>query len=165
MATEVFAPKRSWQWLTIAAAGGGLVTGSVVKLLGIDAFTLLIGRAPDHITGAMEGVLLGGAVGAAAVLARHAPSLRIASLLAAFAGAAAGIVIVLLRGRLLLGSLAGLTTDFPRSHLHAERIGALFGEPQLGAVTQLASAALEGALFATCVVAAIELVRRGRIWS
>jgi DNA-binding winged helix-turn-helix (wHTH) protein len=163
MATEVFAQRPSWQWLAIAAAAGGLVTGSVVKLLGIDAFSLLIGRAPDHITGAMEGLLLGGAVGFSAAFARRAPSVRIASLLAACAGATAGILIVLLGGRLLLGSLAGLTADFPSSHLHAERIGSLFGEPQFGLVTQLVTAALEGALFASCVVAAIELVRRGRV--
>ena len=163
MAIEVFAPTPSWQWLAIAGAGGGLATGSLVKLLGIDAFTLLIGRAPNHITGAMEGVLLGGAVGVAAAIARRAPSVRIAALVAASAGAAAGIAIALLGGRLLLGSLAGLTSDFPRSHLHLERIGGLFGEPQFGAITRLVSAALEGALFAGCVVAAIELVRRGRI--
>jgi DNA-binding winged helix-turn-helix (wHTH) protein len=163
MATEAFSERPSSQWLTISAAAGGLITGSVVKLLGIDAFALLIGRAPDHITGAMEGLLLGAAVGFSAALARRAPSVRIASLLAACAGATAGIVIVLLGGRLLLGSLAGLTADFPRSHLHAERIGSLFGEPQFGLVTQLVTAALEGALFASCVVAAIELARRGRI--
>jgi hypothetical protein len=163
MATEAFARRPSWQWLTIAGAGGGLVTGSIVKLLGIDAFALLIGRAPNHITGAMEGVLLGGAVGAATALARRAPSVRTASLLAASIGSAAGIVIAVLGGRLLLGSLAGLTSDFPSSHLHVERIGGLFGDPQFGPIAELVSAALEGALFASCVVAAIELVRRGRI--
>ena len=163
MATEAFAVGGSWQWLTIAAAGGGLITGALVKLLGIDAFTLLIGQAPDHISGAMEGLLLGAAVGLAAAFARRAPSVRTASLLAACAGATAAVVIVLLGGRLLLGSLAGLTADFPSSHLHAERIGSVFGDPQFGPVTQLVSAGLEGALFASCVVAAIELVRRGRI--
>jgi DNA-binding winged helix-turn-helix (wHTH) protein len=163
MATEAFARRPSWQWLTVAGAGGGLVTGALVKLLGIDAFALLIGRAPNHITGAMEGVLLGGAVGAATALARRAPSVRTASLLAASIGSAAGIVIAVLGGRLLLGSLAGLTSDFPSSHLHVERIGGLFGDPQFGPIAELVSAALEGALFASCVVAAIELVRRGRI--
>src|SRR5581483_6614093 len=71
MATETFTPRPSWQWLTIAGAAGGLVTGSLVKLLGIDAFALLIGRAPNHITGAMEGVLVGAAVGVATALARR----------------------------------------------------------------------------------------------
>jgi DNA-binding winged helix-turn-helix (wHTH) protein len=163
VATVAFARRQSWQWLTIAGAGGGLVTGALVKLLGIDAFTLLIGRAPNHITGAMEGLLLGGAVGLAAALARQSTHVRVATLLAGCAGAIAGIAIALLGGRLLLGSLAALTVDFPNSHLHVERIGGLFGEPQWGPLTQLVSAALEGALFAGCVVAAIELVRRGRV--
>jgi DNA-binding winged helix-turn-helix (wHTH) protein len=165
IATEVFAPRRSWPWLASVAAGGGLVTGAIVKLLGVDTFTLLIGRAPNHITGAMEGLLLGAAVGLAAALARRLAFVRIAALVAACAGALAGVAIVLLGGRLLLGSLAGLTSDFPSSHLHAERIGGLFGEPGFGPIAQLVSTALEGALFTGCVVAAIELVRRGRVKS
>jgi DNA-binding winged helix-turn-helix (wHTH) protein len=163
IATEAFAPTRSWQWLTVAGAGGGLITGAVVKLLGIDAFILLIGRAPSDITGAMEGLFLGGAVGFAAWLAPRSAYVRRAALLAACGGAFAGIAIVLLGGRLLLGSLAAVTGGFPNSHLHVDRLGGLFGETQLGPTTQLATAALEGALFAGCVVAAMELVRRGRV--
>ena len=163
IATEAFAPKRSWQWLTIAGAAGGLVTGAVVKLLGIDTFVLLIGRAPNYITGAMEGLLLGTAVGLAAALSRRIAFVRLATLFAGCAGALAGIATVLLDGRLLLGSLAGLTADFPSAHLHVERIGSLFGEPRFGPIAQIVSAALEGALFVASVVAVIELVRRGRL--
>jgi DNA-binding winged helix-turn-helix (wHTH) protein len=161
--TEAFAPTRSWQWITVAGAGGGLITGAVVKLLGVDAFSLLIGRAPSGITGAMEGLLLGAAVGAAASLAPRIESVRRAALVAACAGALAGMVIVLLGGRLLLGSLAAVTGGFPNSHLHADKIASLFGEARIGPTTQLVTAALESALFVGCVVAALELVRRGRV--
>jgi DNA-binding winged helix-turn-helix (wHTH) protein len=162
VATTAFAPSRSWQWRAVAGAGGGLITGAVVKLLGVDAFSLLIGHGPKDITGAMEGLLIGGAVGLACGLAPPAASTRRAAAMAAFLGALAGIAVVLLGGHLLLGSLALLTRDFPESHLHVDRIGGLFGETGVGAVTQMVSAALEGALFVASVVAGLEFVRRYR---
>ena len=162
IATTAFAPTRSWPWLTIAGAGGGLITGAVVKLLGIDAFTLLIGRAPHNITGAMEGLLVGGAVGASAWVAQRLPLKRQAAALGAGSGALAGVAAVLLGGHLLLGSLATLTRDFPDSHLNVARFGGLFGERQFGPVTELVTAALEAALFVACVVVANQIANRGR---
>ena len=44
---------------------GGLLVGAAAKLLGLDAFSLLVGQSPGDITGAMEGLILGGAVGLA----------------------------------------------------------------------------------------------------
>jgi DNA-binding winged helix-turn-helix (wHTH) protein len=160
IATAELARTRSWQWLTVAGAGGGLITGAVVKLLGIDAFTLLIGRAPHNITGAMEGLLVGGAVGLSTWLAQRMPLKRQAAALGACSGALAAIASVLLRGHLLLGSLATLTRDFPDSHLNVAGFGVLFGEPRFGPVTEFVTAALEGALFAGCVVVAMQIARR-----
>ncbi|MEO7277970.1 MAG: transcriptional regulator, partial [Sphingomicrobium sp.] len=45
----------SWRWSTAAGAGGGLVVGAFGNLLGLDAFTLLVGHSPNGITGAAEG--------------------------------------------------------------------------------------------------------------
>ena len=42
---------------------GGLVIGATVKLLGLDAFSLLVGQLPGEITGALEGLLIGGGTG------------------------------------------------------------------------------------------------------
>jgi hypothetical protein len=58
------------------------------------------------------------------------------------------------------GSLALLAAHFPGSRLRLDRIGALFGESGFGPVTQAVTGALEGALFAGCVVAAMLLARR-----
>jgi hypothetical protein len=160
IAAAAFARSRSWQWLVIAGAGGGLITGAVVKLLGLDAFTLLIGHGPQQITGAMEGLLIGGAVGFACWLAPRAASTRRAAAMAACLGALGGIAVALLGGHLLLGSLALLTRDFPESHLHVDSLGSLFGEVRVGPVTQTVSAALESALFVASVVAGLDFVRR-----
>ena len=163
VASAELARTRSWHWFTLAGAGGGLITGAVVKLLGIDAFTLLIGRAPHNITGAVEGLLVGGAVGASAWMAQRLPLKRQAVALGAVSGALSGVAAVLLGGHLLLGSLATLTRDFPDSHLNVARFGGLFGEAQFGPITELVTAALEGALFTACVVVAMQIAGRGSV--
>ncbi|MEY3668347.1 MAG: hypothetical protein RL572_1887, partial [Pseudomonadota bacterium] len=46
-------------WPLLGAAFGGMLVGALGKLIGVDAFALLFGRAPGDITGAFEGLLLG----------------------------------------------------------------------------------------------------------
>lgn len=147
-------------WTVVGGAGGGMLVGAIVKLLGTDAFNLLIGRTPGDIAGAGEGVLLGGAVGLAAWLAASGSLCRGVAVAMAI-GALGGVLISLLGGRLMLGSLDLLAQSFPGSQLRLAPIGAWFGENGLGPVGQAVSSGLEGALFAGCIVGAIILVRRG----
>ncbi len=151
-------PGRPWWRGPLGGAVGGLVVGAVVKLLGLDAFTLLFGRAPGEITGGLEGAALGGAVGLGAWLAgRAAGGLPRRIALAALAGGGGGLVITLLGGRLLGGSLDLLARSFPDSRL---RLGGLFGEHGFGPLTQALTGAVEGALFASGLVGAMLLARR-----
>lgn len=161
IAAADFAPGRPWS--IAGGALGGLIVGGVVKLLGLDAFNLLLGRAPGEITGAGEGALLGGAVGIAAWLAGSGAlshSLRRSVAGAGAVGLAAGILIWLLGGRLMGGSLDLLARHFPDSRLRLDQIGTLFGESGFGPVSGLVTGALEGLLFSTCVVGAMILARR-----
>jgi hypothetical protein len=133
-----------------------------VKLLGLDAFNLLLGRSPGDITGPAEGLLLGAAVGLGAGLAMRTPtSLRRSAATAAVLGGVAGAIIPLVGGRLMGGSLDLLATSFPGSRLRLGQIGSIFGESGFGPVSQAVTGALEGALFAGCVVGAILIARRG----
>jgi DNA-binding winged helix-turn-helix (wHTH) protein len=153
---------RSW-WARIAGGGvGGLIVGAGVKFLGLDAFTLLLGHAPAGITGASEGTILGAATGLAAWLAFRAGAARLRRSLAASAliGAAAGGLIALAGGRLMLGSLDLLARTFPDSRLRLEPIGGLFGEIGFGPITRLVTSCLEGALFSACLVGAMILAQR-----
>ena len=144
-----------WRWSIGGGAAGGLFVGAIVKLIGIDAFNLLFGRSPGGITGAMEGLLIGGAVGLGAWLAyRGGDRLRRGMAVAGLIGAMAGVVIPFLGGRLMAGSLDLLSRTFPDSRLHLGQLGALVGEQGLGIVSQMISGALEGCLFAACVVGA-----------
>jgi DNA-binding winged helix-turn-helix (wHTH) protein len=150
--------RRPGAWAILGGAAGGLVVGAVVKLLGLDGFTILFGRSPGNITGAGEGLVLGAATG----LAVWAGSGRIRRSVAAavVAGAAAGALITVAGGHLMGGSLALLEAHFPGSRLHLDGISAALGETGFGPVSQAVTAALEAALFAACVAGAITLARR-----
>ncbi|NBB15380.1 transcriptional regulator [Caulobacter sp. SLTY] len=163
IAAAGLAPGRPGLKSVLGGAGGGLLVGGMVKLLGLDAFNLLFGRTPGEITGALEGALLGGAVGFAALWAARLAarrSLALAVAAAGLVGGVAGLVIPLLGGRLMGGSLDLLARGFPGSRLRLDRIGALFGEPGFGPLAQAATGAVEGLLFSACLVAAMLIARR-----
>jgi DNA-binding winged helix-turn-helix (wHTH) protein len=163
IAAAGLASGRPWHRSIVGGAAGGLAVGAVVKLIGLDAFELLFGRSPGDITGAAEGALLGGAVGLGAWLAgRGAGPLRLRRGIAAAAaaGGAAGILVSVLGGRLMGGSLDLLANRFPGSRLRLDRVGALVGEQGFGHVSQMVTAGLEGALFGGCVVGAMILAQR-----
>ena len=161
IAASGFAPARHWS--IAGGALGGLVVGGVVKLLGLDAFNLLLGRSPGDITGAAEGALLGGAVGLGTWLGSRGPgppSLRRGMAAAALAGGGAGVLIPMLGGRLMGGSLDLLARSFPDSRLRLDQIGGLFGESGFGPVSQIVTGGIEGALFGGCVAGAMIVARR-----
>jgi hypothetical protein len=142
----------------VGGAVGGLCVGAFGKLIGHDAFLLLFGQAPGDITGALEGLLLGAAVGLADDLGRRfaaTVSTQRSLLLAAGIGAVAGLLIAMTGGRLLGGSLALLPESFPGARLHLDPLGA-----QLGPFAATVTNALEGAWFSLCLVGALLLARR-----
>ena len=155
--------RRIGPWSIVGGAAGGMIVGGVVRALGVDAFNLLFGQSPGDITGAPEGAILGGAVGLAAWLTVRRMgrgSLRYGVSVAALCGAAAGLAIPLVGGRMMGGSLDLLADQFPGSRLRLDPIGALFGEAGFGPVTQAFTGALEGLLFSACVIGAMIVARR-----
>ena len=151
---------RFGPWTIAGGALGGLIVGAFVKLLGLDAFTLLFGHSPGDITGAFEGFVVGAAVGLGVWVASRSTQLRYGTMAAALIGAAAGAALPLLGGRLMGGSLALLAESFPGSRLRLDRIAGIFGESDFGQLTQVLTGALEIALFTGCVVAAMLLAKR-----
>jgi hypothetical protein len=159
IAAAGFAGNRP-QWVVAGGALGGLVVGALGKLLGLDAFNLLVGQSPGDITGPLEGLVLGGTAGLATALAARAPQLRQGLVAAAAVGAIAGMIIPLAGGHLMGGSLDLLADQFPHSRLRLDRLGMLLGETQFGPLTQMVTGALEGASFCVCVAAGLILGRR-----
>jgi DNA-binding winged helix-turn-helix (wHTH) protein len=153
----------SLAWSAVGGAAGGLFVGAFGKLLGLDAFTLLVGRSPGNITGGTEGAVIGAAVGIAAAFALRGASARRAAALGALCGGAAGIAIVLLGGRLMLGSLELLISGFPNSRLRLDQVSHAFANDAFNRIVHICAGGLEAGLFAGCVVGAMILARTRRL--
>lgn len=154
------APRSRGHLVIVGGALGGLAVGAAARLLGIDAFTLIFGHAPAHITGAMEGTLLGAATGAGVWLARRYGWLLVrSSAVAACLGASIGLLIYLLGGTLMAGSLNALSRSYHGSKLTMNGIARIFGEPVFGSLTRTITTVSEGLLFAVGTVAALLLAR------
>jgi hypothetical protein len=87
-------------------------------------------------------------------------SLRRGVVIAGIVGALAGLLIPLVGGRLLGGSLASLAATFPGSRLRLDMLGRLVGEDHFGRLSQAVTGALEGGLFAAGLVTAMLLAKR-----
>ena len=145
-------------WLAVGGALGGAIVGALAKLLGSDAFNLLLGAAPDTMTGAPEGLIIGLAIGLALLVPGQTPDGRTSPAPVAVAGAlgvVSGALIAFSGGCLMAGSLAALAEAFGGSKVGLERIAALFGEADFGPLSLAFTTAFEAMLFATMVVAAI----------
>jgi len=156
--STAFISRQAKAWLVIGGAFGGIVVGAVVRLVGLDALSLLFGAAPDAMTGAGEGLLLGAGIGCAIWLAHGRQ--RVAILSGAALTGMAGSVASMLGGHLMGGSLAALAEQFPQARLRLDDLGSVFGEETFGPVSQAATAGMEGALFGAAVVLALTLERR-----
>src|SRR3954452_4290947 len=152
--------RRHGAWVIAGGAAGGLFVGASFKLLGLDAFTLLVGQSPGEITGALEGFVIGAGTGAGVWLSRRVASVRASACVGAACGGVAGLAIALLGGRMMLGSLDLLARQVPGSRLRLDKISQLFGEASFGPVTRTVTSVLEGALFAAAVVSAMALAAR-----
>ncbi|MCH8500759.1 MAG: transcriptional regulator [Aliidiomarina sp.] len=154
-AGDVFAKQhlavgRRWSFVVFSAACGGLLIGAFVKLAAVDTFHLLLGASPGDITGAVEGFVIGGAVGLAYVMTTHNNQRRLL-LTASVIGAAAATSIVASGGQLLAGSLNLVAENVPASNLP---------KPFFSTQLELLSAVVEGSLFVTAVVVALQLARQ-----
>lgn len=161
IAAAEFAPAPRWQWSVLGGAAGGFLTGGLAKLVGLDAFSLLLGQSPTDMTGAPEGAILGAALGWAAWAARHRSlSLTQSAVLGGLAAGMAALFLSLCGGTLLGGSLDLLLRQFPQSRFRMEAIGFIVGENGFGSAARTVTATIEGLLFGACVVAALFFTRR-----
>lgn len=164
LAAAEFARGNRWQWTMLGGAIGGFVTGGAAKLVGLDAFALLLGQSPGDMTGAPEGLILGAAVGVAAWAARHhGLNLARSAVVGGLVAGVSGVAIALAGGTFLGGSLDFLLSRFPESRFRLDAIGALLGETGFGPVSGAVTSGIECLLFGACVVGAMFFVRPARI--
>ena len=72
----------------------------------------------------------------------------------------AGLLVPLLGGHLLGGSLNLLARGFPDARFRLDAIGSLLGENGFGRVSEALTATIEGGLFGLCVAGALGVARK-----
>jgi hypothetical protein len=153
---RLLAPGRLFPFMA-GGALGGLIVGSLGRLIGLDAFSLLIGSRPLAITGGSEGLLIGAMAGAALWLAERdrnaVPSAT--AMKGGLFGAMAGMLVTLGGGKMMAGSLAGLAAAHPDAPL-----GRHLGE--FSPLLLLIAGAVEGAIFIAALTFAFVLALRNR---
>ena len=158
---------RARRRLALAAAGAasGLTVAAAAHLLGRLVLEGLFGRDLSPLTGAVEGLALGGAVGLGYGLATptaeggmatpHGLARVRAALLTGLAcGLAAGMLGW--SGRFLGAmSLDFMAQSFPGSQVGLAPLARLLGEPEPGVVTRVAISAFEGLMFGSGLAAGL----------
>ena len=163
---------RARRRLALAAAGAasGLAIGAAAHLLGRLVLEGLFGRDLSPLAGAVEGLVLGGAVGLGYGLATPTAEGGMATphgLARVRAALLAGLACALAAGMLgwsgrFLGamSLDFMAQSFPGSQVGLAPLARLLGEPEPGVVTRVAISAFEGLMFGSGLCAG--LTRRPR---
>ena len=156
--------------LAVAGASSGLMVGATTHFLGRLVLKGLFGRDLSPLTGAVEGLVLGGAVGLGYGLATPTPEggmatphgfarVRVALVTGLACALAAGMLGW--SGRFLGAmSLDFMAQSFPGSQVGLAPLARLLGEQEPGVVTRVAISVFEGLMFGSGLAAG--LTRRPR---
>ena len=158
---------RAWRRLALAVAGAasGLAVGATAHLLGRLVLEGLFGRDLAPLAGAVEGLVLGGAVGLGYGLATPIADggmatphglarVRVALLTGLACALAAGMLGW--SGRFLGAmSLDFMAQSFPGSQVGLAPLARLLGEQEPGAVTRVAISVFEGLMFGSGLAAGL----------
>jgi DNA-binding winged helix-turn-helix (wHTH) protein len=153
-------------WLVMGCVLSSMFFGASAKMLGLDAFNLLFGHAPEDMTGGMEGAALGAAIAGGMLLGERLlqgprTSVRMAgSLGAGIMSGLTGVFISLAGGHLMGGSLRSLADSFSDSRLEMGALVLMFGQLDDGQWAEAALAGMEGLIFGACLVGTWGWIRR-----
>ena len=164
-AAEAAFRARRWLALALAGASSGLAIGATAHFLGRLVLEGLFGRDLSPLTGALEGLVLGGAVGLGYGLATPTAEggmatpqglsrVRVALLTGLACALAAGMLGW--SGRFLGAmSLDFMAQSFPGSQVGLAPLARLLGEQEPGVVTRVAISVFEGLMFGSGLAAGL----------
>ncbi|GHA27084.1 hypothetical protein GCM10007989_23640 [Devosia pacifica] len=139
------------EWLPLGGAIGGAAIGWATQTLGIDAFTLALGFAPTRLTGAVEGVALGMAVGFGLWLEMRWRGWKGVGASGAICAVIGGLI-VQSGGTLMAGSLFSLSQSFELTPRVLDRLSPFADSIAHLASWHVALGAVEAGIFGSLVI-------------
>ncbi|MEW6130212.1 MAG: winged helix-turn-helix domain-containing protein [Acidobacteriota bacterium] len=161
-ATHITYRHSRW-WSVVGGAAGGAAVGGVTNLLGVDIIRAVFGQNPSGITGALEGAVIGAGVSLGAVLITEwlkTPRGWQRVLGAALGGCGAGILLTIIGGNLFSGSLEIVARSFADSQIRLEPLAPYFSRVHYSHIREIIFGGIEGLMFATGLMTAIEFTMR-----
>lgn len=160
---EYISIRHSPWWKVAGGAAGGAIIGGFVNVLGADTLWALFGQDLGEITGAFEGLLIGGGTGFGMTLIQQWKKTNRwwqQALGAALGAMCSAIFLSMVKGNLFSGSLDIIAHRFVDSQVKLEPLASYFGEIYFGQISRIVLGAIEGFLFGGFLSAGMELSKK-----
>lgn len=153
--------RHSHWWSIIGGTLGGFTIGGFLYILEVDIFRTLFGQQLSGVTGALEGLVIGGTLALGRIVGEQfKPQKSWAKILGASFGAMVGAVLLTsIEGNLFSGSIEVIAKSFSKSTINLQPLASFFGEVHFGRISRIALGAIEGFIFGGFMTAGMEIFK------
>ena len=154
--------RHSHWWSIIGGMLGGFAIGAILYALEVDITRILFGQKLTGVTGAFEGLIIGGMLALGKVVSEQVISPKLWSkIIGSAIGSMIGAVILTsIKGNLFSGSIEVIARSFSKSSIHLAPLASLFGEVNFGRISRIGLGAIEGFLFGGFLTLGMEKLKK-----
>ena len=154
--------RHSHWWSIIGGMLGGFAIGALLYMLEVDITRILFGQKLTGVTGAFEGLVIGGMLALGKVIAEQFISPKIwPKILGSAIGSMIGaIILTSIEGNLFSGTIEVIAKSFSKSSINLEPLASFFGEVNFGKISRIGLGAIEGFLFGGFLTLGMEKMKK-----
>ncbi|MBN1406932.1 MAG: winged helix-turn-helix domain-containing protein [Calditrichaceae bacterium] len=154
--------RHSHWWAIIGGMIGGFAIGALLYMLEVDITRILFGQKLTGVTGALEGLIIGGMLALGKVIAEQFISPKLwpkvtGSAIGAMIGA---IILTSIEGNLFSGTIEIIAKSFSKSSINLEPLASFFGEVNFGKISRIGLGAIEGFMFGGFLTLGMEKMKK-----
>ncbi len=154
--------RHSHWWSIIGGMLGGFTIGALLYMLEVDITRVLFGQKLKGVTGAFEGLIIGGMLAFGKVIAEQFISPNIWSKIigSAIGSMIGAIILTSIEGNLFSGTIEIIAKSFSKSSINLEPLASFFGEVNFGKISRVGLGAIEGFLFGGFLTLGMEKMKK-----
>ncbi|MEJ2544679.1 MAG: hypothetical protein P8Y99_11485 [Calditrichaceae bacterium] len=154
--------RHSHWWSVIGGMFGGFAIGSLLYMLEVDITRILFGQKLTGVTGAFEGLIIGGMLALGKVIAEQfiSPKLWSKIIGSAIGSMIGAIILTSIEGNLFSGTIEAVAKSFAKSSINLEPLASFFGEVNFGKISRIGLGAIEGFMFGGFLTLGMEKMKK-----